>query len=136
MIVIALLQRDEATDGLAGYLMRLAHYCGFRHGRMFHQGRLDLHGAKTVAGNVHDVVDAAENPVVAVLVTPGSVTGEVCAGDARPVLIPIALRVSPDRAEHRRPRTADNQEAFAPIFDGVSIKIDDLRHYAWHGERG
>ena len=41
------------------------------------QGGLDLGGGEPVAGDVHDVVDAAEQPDVAVLVLLRAVAGEV-----------------------------------------------------------
>jgi hypothetical protein len=44
----------------------LADYGGFRHLGMRHQRRLDLHGAKTVSGDVQHVVDASHDPVVAI----------------------------------------------------------------------
>jgi hypothetical protein len=44
--------------------------------------RLDLGGAHAVSGDVDDVVHAAEQPVVAVLVLASAVTGEVLPGNA------------------------------------------------------
>ena len=65
---------------------------------------LDLGGRDVVAGDEHDVVDAAEQPEVAVVVALGAVAGEVLAVEARPVRVAVALRVAPDAAQHRRPR--------------------------------
>ena len=47
--------------------------------RVGDQRRLDLGGGEPVARDVHDVVDAAEQPDVAVLVLLGAVAGEVVA---------------------------------------------------------
>jgi hypothetical protein len=43
---------------------------------MRHEGRLDLDGRQAVARDVDDVVDAPEDPDVAVLVPLGAVAGE------------------------------------------------------------
>ena len=59
------------------------------------------------------VVDAAEDPEVAVVVALGAVAGEV---DARPTSTSTASRsapVAPDRAQHRRPRLGDGELAAA-----------------------
>jgi hypothetical protein len=45
-----------------------------------HQRALDLGGAQAVAGDVEHVIDAAGDPVVAILVAAGAVAGEVLAG--------------------------------------------------------
>ena len=75
--------------------------------------RLDLGGAETVTGDVDDVVDAAHQPVVAVLVLAAAVTGEVVAGEGREVdlLDALVLRVAPRAAQHARPRELDAQAA-------------------------
>ena len=72
-----LAEDDERDDGLAGGFVRGAHDGGFGHGRVGHQGRFDFRGGEPVAGDVHDVVHAAQEPDVAVLVLLGAVTGEV-----------------------------------------------------------
>src|SRR5690606_17137672 len=48
------------------------------------EGGFDFGGGDVVAGDEHDVVDAAEEPVVAVGVAFGAVAGEVVAGEAGP----------------------------------------------------
>ena len=58
-----------------------AHDRGLGHLRMRHQRRLDLHRAEPVAADVDHVVDAAHDPVVAVVVAPGAVAGEIDARD-------------------------------------------------------
>ena len=52
----------------------------------------------------HDVVDAAEQPEVAVVVALGAVAREVLAVEAAPVRVAVALGIAPDAAQHRRPR--------------------------------
>ena len=52
-------------------------------------------GRDVVAGDEHDVVDAAEQPEVAVVVALGAVAGEVPAVEARPVRVAVALAGRP-----------------------------------------
>ena len=66
---------------------------------MADQGVLDLGGRDPVPGDVHDVVDAAEQPQVAVLVALGAVAGEVPAGEPLPVGLDESLVVALDAAQ-------------------------------------
>jgi hypothetical protein len=54
-------------------LVRPPDHRRLRDGRMVHQGGLDLHGRDVVAGDQHDVVHAAEQPEVALVVALGAV---------------------------------------------------------------
>src|SRR5262249_38738351 len=76
-------QGDVGVDALALDLVRVADHGGLGHGRVADQGALDLGGAEAVAGDVDHVVDAAGDPVVAVLVAAAAVAGEVLAGIGR-----------------------------------------------------
>ena len=51
----------------------------FGDGRMADQGALDFGGADAVAGDVEHVVDAADDPEIAVLVAARAVAGEIAA---------------------------------------------------------
>ena len=79
-----------------------------------------------MAGDVHDVVDPAEQPDVAVLVLLRAVAGEVDALEARPVGVLVALVVAPDRAQHRRPRLGEHQVAAAAVRHRLAGVVDDL----------
>ena len=79
--------------------------------RVGHQRGLDLGRRHPVAGDVHDVVDPAEQPEVAVVVLLRAVAGEVAAGEARPVGLLVALVVAPQGAQHRRPRLGQDEVA-------------------------
>jgi len=59
--------------------------------RAFHLGRAD-----TVTGNIHDVVDPPHDPVVAILVLPGVVTGQVFARHLLPIGLDKPFLVAPD----------------------------------------
>ena len=98
--LVAVLQRDERLDHLAGHRVGLADHAGLGDGRVLHQRALDLERADQVAGGLDHVVGAADEPEVAVGVAPGEVAGEVpAAGEA----VAVALRRRAVAAEHRRP---------------------------------
>ena len=80
---------------------------------MVHQSRLHLHRADVVARDQHDVVHAAQQPVVAFLVAPRAVAGEVVAlvGKLAPVDVFVALVVAPERSQHGRPGLGDDEDA-------------------------
>ena len=67
----------EGGDGLTGALVGPADDGRLGHRRVVDERRLDFEGRDPVAGDVHDVVDPAEQPDVAVVVALGAVTGEV-----------------------------------------------------------
>ena len=122
----ALLQRDESSDALALDLVGPADDGGFGDCRMADQGALDFHRAEAVAGDVDDVVDAAHDPEVAVLVAAGAVAGEVDAGDLAPVLLLEALGVAVDGAQHRRARAFDHEKAACVGGTDLPLSIDDI----------
>src|SRR2546427_13227625 len=68
-----------------------------------------LHRRDAVTGDVHDVVHAAEQPEVAVLVALGAVAGEIDIVVLRPVLLDVAIGVTPDATQHRRPGLRDRK---------------------------
>ena len=87
--------------------------------RVVDERALDLDRRDPVAGDVHHVVDAAEQPEVAVLVDPRAVAGEVDVAVARPVRLAVALVVPVDPAQHRRPRALEHEVAAAARPDLV-----------------
>src|SRR5207253_3222218 len=103
------------------------------HARMRDERALDLHRAETVAGDVHDVVDAAHHPEVAVLVAACAVAGEVHAGNLAPVLLDVALVVAPNRAQHAGPRLLQDEVTALVRADRLALAVYDVRHDA--GER-
>ena len=74
-------QRDIGVDALALDVVRIADDGGLRHFRMRDQRAFDFGGAEAMAGDVDDVVDAAGDPVIAVVVAAAAVAGEVLARD-------------------------------------------------------
>ena len=84
----------------------------------------------------HHVVDATEQPVVAVLVTLGAVAGEIPAGESRPVGVAVSLLVSPDAAQHGRPGMREHEVAPAGRSHPDAGVVDDVDADARQRERG
>src|ERR1700722_5190202 len=64
-----------------------------------------------MAGDFDDVIDAAQNPYVAIFVALGGITGEIDAGDFFPVLAVVTFVVTVDGAEHGWPGLLDSEVA-------------------------
>src|SRR5699024_7666284 len=126
-VVGALAQDHVGDDRLPRGVVGSAHDRGLGHGVVTHEGRLDLGCGDPVAGAVHDVVDPAEDPQVAVGVPRGAVAGEVVAllGEAGPVGVAVALHIAPDAAEHGGPRLGDHQVALVLRRDLPGVAVDD-----------
>src|SRR5262245_49172682 len=102
---------------------------------MIDERALHFHRADTVAGDVDDIVDAPEQPEVAVGITFRAVAGDV---DRRtpfvPVLTDVALGIAVNAAEHRRPRPREREQAAADLHL-VAALIPDFRLDAGKGTR-
>src|SRR4051794_35289570 len=134
VVPIALLQSHETGDGLARNLVWFADHRGLRHRRVAHQGALDFHGAETMPADIHHIIDASQDPEVAVLVSPGGVSSHVDSFKAFPVLLLVPLWLAPQRARHARPGTADNEEAFPVSGHRVSLQIHHICYHSGQGE--
>ncbi len=86
-----------------------------------------------MTGDVHHVVDAPEQPEVAVGVDARAVTGEVDVAVLRPVRLPVALVVSVDAAQHPRPRPFQHEIAAAARADLLACLVVDRRVDAGNG---
>ena len=73
----AVLERHEGVERLAFDVVRHRRDGGLGHLRMADQRALDFGGADAMAGDVHHVVDAAHQPVIAVFIDAAAVAGEV-----------------------------------------------------------
>ena len=82
---IAGVERHIGVDALTLQVVRITDHRGLGHLRMRDQSAFDLGGAHAVTGHVDDVIDAAGDPVVAVLVAAAAVTREVVAFEGREV---------------------------------------------------
>src|SRR4029078_3134385 len=86
-----------------------------------------------MAAHIHDVVDPAQNPIIAVVIAARGIAGEVRARHFAPVLFLETLWISPYVADHSGPRTAQDQKPFTAGLHGVAVEIhdvgDDPRHW-------
>ena len=80
-----------------------------------------------MAGDVHDVVDASEEPDVAVFVLLRAVAGKVHAFITRPVRLLEPLRVAPNPAQHAGPRLGENEIAARAVGYGLCAVVNDFR---------
>src|SRR5581483_2127686 len=131
--VAAAFQRDERDDRLSGLRIVPRGDRSFGDFLVVDEGRLDLDRRDTVAGDVHHIVDAAEQPEVAVLVDTRTVAGEVHVAELGPVRLAIPRVVAVDAAEHRRPRLLQHEIAAAARADLLALLVVDRRLDA--GER-
>jgi hypothetical protein len=93
-------QDAVGPDHVAAHLVRHADHRRLGHGGMADQRALHLGRAQAVAADLDHVVDAADDPVVAVVVLARRVAGQVPALllEALPVLADVAGRVAVDGA--------------------------------------
>ena len=82
--------------------------------RAFHLGRAD-----TVAGDVHDVVNAAHQPVIAIRIGPAAVTREIDVRIHREVGVDESVVVAPGGPHHAGPRFLDAEFA---AFVGAALR--------------
>lgn len=76
----ALFHGNEGDDALALDFMGSADDCGLGDGFVSDEGAFDLGCAKTVAGDVENIVEAADDPEVSFLVASGTIASGVDAG--------------------------------------------------------
>src|SRR6266540_5591793 len=95
--LMTLLERHEPADHLAAQLVGPTRDTGLGHRRMAQERGLHLDRADAVPGDLDDLVGAAAEPHVAVLVYGGRVPAEVdrLVGDAPPVVAAVSLRLAP-----------------------------------------
>ena len=111
--LIALGEDDSRLDDLSPVGMRQSGNCALEHGRMLHQRALNLERTDAVAGALDNIVVSADEPIVAVAVTPCGVAGVIIAeleallhrGVVFPVVAEKSGRMTPvdpdaDRTDH------------------------------------
>ncbi len=98
---------------------------------------LDLGCAEAVPRHVEDVVYAAGDPVQTVLVTDGTITGEVEPRELCEVCLPKAVMVTPDAAGLPGPGAAQAEVAADPVpEEDLALLVDQHGIDAREGERG
>ena len=119
-------QRDIGIDALALDVVRIADDGGFRHFRMRDQRRFHFCGAEAVAGDIDHVIDAAGDPVIAVLVAAAAVAGEIFSRIGAEIGIDETLMVAIDRAHLSRPGIGDAEVAAGGALQHLAFGVDDL----------
>ena len=110
---LAQLQRDIGVDALALQVVREAHHRGLGHLRMRHQRAFHFRGAHAMARHVDHVIDAAGDPVIAVLIAPRAVAGEIQALEGGEIGLHEPLVVAEHGAHHAGPGIREAQIALA-----------------------
>lgn len=87
-------QADEGMDTLTCNVVGSPDNGSLGDGLVHDEGGFDLGGGETVSRDVDDVVDAATDPDVAVLVAGGTITGEVVAWVRLQVGLEVTVVVS------------------------------------------
>src|SRR4030095_10244463 len=102
---------------------------------MTHQRAFNFRCTEPVARHVEDIIDAPNDPKIAVLIAPGAVAGEIIAFKFAPVLLPIAGLVAVNRAQHRRPGPANDELAAYVRSDFVPFLINNCWVHSKEWER-
>ena len=89
------------------------------------QRAFDFGGSQPMARNIEDVIDATNDPEVAILVSPRAVAGEIAALDFAPVLLLEPSVVAVNRSQHRWPWFADDELAALIWSDLFALVVDD-----------
>jgi hypothetical protein len=78
--LVSVLDGDESVDSLAGKVVSHANDGSLGDGVVLNERGLDLGSGQTVTGDVDDIVDTSADPVVTVVVTSCSISGELDRG--------------------------------------------------------
>ena len=128
-------QRDVGVDALALDLVRAADDRGFGDFGVRDQRALDLRRADAVAGDIHDVIHAAGDPPVAVLVAARAVAGEVLAAEVREIGVDESMVVAVDRAHLAGPAVEQHEVALGCAFEDVAMAVDECGPHAGQRQR-
>jgi hypothetical protein len=104
---------------------------------MRHKRAFDLGRAHPVAGDVDHVIDAAGDPVVAILVPAAAVAGEVIALVVREIGADEPLRIAPERPHLARPAVLHAQDTLGRgLVDFLTrLRVEQHRLHAEEGGR-
>gem|GEM_PF-4032660 len=129
-------QRHIAIDALSLDMVRIADHGRLRNGAVGDERRFHLCGSKTVAGHVQHVIDAAGDPVIAILVAPAAIAGEVLSLIGGEVGLDEALVIAIDGTRLARPAVGDAKIAVSRTFQHLALGIDQFRLDAEEGAGG
>src|SRR5207302_3208278 len=131
--LVAAAKCHECEDGLPGDRILAADNGGLGDLRVRDERGFDLRRRDAMPGDLHDVVDAAHEPEVAVLIATRSGAGEVLPRIAAPVGLAVALVVFVDAAQHRGPRPRKHEIPRASERHRLALLVHDVGLYP--GER-
>src|SRR5260370_13809337 len=94
---------------------------------MTNERTLDLRCSQAMSGNVQHIVDAADDPEISVLIASRTVACEIVASVFAPILFSVTYLVAVNCAQHRRPRSTDNQFAANIRANFSAVGIHHLR---------
>ena len=119
---------DGGLDHRAAHLFRVrnAGYGAFHYGRMPHYGALHLEGTHAVAGGLDEVVVAALEPVVTVLVAPGHISRVIDAVVPRLAGEFGVAVVTQEQAYRALAVRADDYDTALAGFCGRSVRGEDV----------
>src|SRR5262249_47038947 len=118
--------RHKSGDGLPGNGIRDADDRRFGNRRMAHERALDLHGPNPVAGAIQNIVYASKQPEIPVIIPARTVARQVDARVLAPVDRLVPVRVTPDRARHRRPWPSDYQVTTGICGHAIALLVEDI----------
>src|SRR5205823_14703300 len=98
----------KRDNSLAFQLIRPADHRCFGYSWVAHERAFYFRCAKSVARYVENIINAANDPEIAVFIAARAVAGEIIALEFVPVLLPVARLIAVDGAQHCRPRPANN----------------------------
>src|SRR5262245_15502530 len=103
---------------------------------MANKRALNFRCAESVTSHIQNIINAADDPSITVFIATRAVAREVIALKFAPVLFSVARIVAVDRAQHRRPRPANNQFAADIRADFLPLRVDYGWIYAKERKRG
>ena len=104
-------ERHIGVNALALDVMRIANDGGFRHMHMRHQRAFHLRRAHAMAGHVNHVIDAARDPIIAILIAAAAIAGKIFSGIGGEIGFHEAIMIAIDRAHLPRPGIGDDEIA-------------------------
>src|SRR6266511_5910993 len=125
-VLHTLLDSYERGDRLTFDLVAAPDNCRFGDFRVIDERALHLHRADSMSSDVDYIVDAPEQPEVAVFVPLRAVAGEVhIIRPSAPVLRDVSIGIAIDAAQHRGPRPRECEQASAD-GDALALVGQDL----------
>src|SRR5580704_17647951 len=131
----SLLERDEGRDGLTFEVVGTANNRSFGDRFVGDESGFDFHRAEAMTADVEYIVDAAHDPEISILVSAGTVAGEVHARNLRPVVFHIAIGIAVDGTQRAGPWALDDEKPTGAERYGLAVHGNDVSDDAGEGFR-